>query len=213
MSGSGLLLLQASLRHVIQDTRNLTLRQLVVLVHVCIEQGNDWSVSGLAADISVPTPSVTRAIDALIEMGLVEKRTSADDLRKIVVSMTKTGRVYIARLGLRGFLRKMEPNANVEIGAFRCAERDRCAPSEMECRVGDALAARCRGIFGTTWSNDVRWAFARIAIATMRKPTEAMYARANAIEAKSKADLKHFDVTGFVGLAYQAMIDAAAKDA
>ena len=52
-------------------------------------------------------------------------------------------------------------------------------------------------------------AMARAAIKEMRDPTPEMYSIANAIEAKEKAHLKHFDVSGFCGLAYIAMIDAA----
>jgi hypothetical protein len=44
-------------------------------------------------------------------------------------------------------------------------------PSEMIEFVGSALAQACMERFGSTWSNDVRWKFARVAIEAMRKPT------------------------------------------
>lgn len=39
--------------------------------------------------------------------------------------------------------------------------------SEMIERVGEALAKACKEEFGSTWSNDVRWKFARAAIDAM----------------------------------------------
>lgn len=45
---------------------------------------------------------------------------------------------------------------------------------EMIERVGAALAKACLDEFGSTWSNDVRWKFARAAIGAMREPTDEM---------------------------------------
>ncbi|TBG78634.1 hypothetical protein ELG76_04260 [Rhizobium leguminosarum] len=41
-------------------------------------------------------------------------------------------------------------------------------------RVGERLRKECLEVFGSTWSNDVAWRFARAAIESLRKPTEAM---------------------------------------
>jgi hypothetical protein len=45
-------------------------------------------------------------------------------------------------------------------------------------QVGEALRNECRKVFGSAWSNDVAWRFARVAIEAMREPTEAMIAAA-----------------------------------
>jgi len=42
--------------------------------------------------------------------------------------------------------------------------RNTTPPTPMEVAIGDALAAECRAIFGSCWSNDVRWRLARAAL-------------------------------------------------
>jgi hypothetical protein len=42
-------------------------------------------------------------------------------------------------------------------------------PTPIERAVGNALAAECQAIFGSSWSNDTRWRLARAAITAMRK--------------------------------------------
>ena len=49
---------------------------------------------------------------------------------------------------------------------------------------------------------------ARAAVEAMRKPSPLMYTTANDMEVNYKRQLKSFDVFGFCGLTYVAMIDA-----
>lgn len=39
--------------------------------------------------------------------------------------------------------------------------------TDEEKRVGEALRAKCKAEFGSTWSNDIAWSFARVAIAAV----------------------------------------------
>ena len=47
---------------------------------------------------------------------------------------------------------------------------------EMVQRVAEALRAACLKEFGSTWSYDRAWAFARAAIEAMREPNDVMLA-------------------------------------
>jgi DNA-binding MarR family transcriptional regulator len=50
------------------------------------------SVGELATREQVRPPSMTRTVAALVEMGLVDRRTSTDDRRHVVVALTTNGR-------------------------------------------------------------------------------------------------------------------------
>lgn len=66
-------------------------------------------------------------------------------------------------------------------------------------RVGERLRKECLEVFGSTWSNDVAWRFARAAIEEMRLHTEAM----------ELAGDEHADRGAVV---WMAMIDASLKE-
>lgn len=66
-------------------------------------------------------------------------------------------------------------------------------------RVGEALRKECLEVFGSTWSNDVAWRFARTAIKAMREPTEAM---------KGATYMRDWEALEI----WQAMVDAALKE-
>jgi hypothetical protein len=66
-------------------------------------------------------------------------------------------------------------------------------PTELEEEVGEALAQECREIFGSSWSNEIKWKLARAAIAAVgrnllgdfdeikrRENTERLYHKAKA---------------------------------
>jgi hypothetical protein len=78
-------------------------------------------------------------------------------------------------------------------------------PDTMIERVGERLRAECLEVFGSTWSNDVAWRFARAAIEALREPTEAMEVAGD----KASYDYlpRHIAVT-----AYKAMVEAALKE-
>jgi long-chain acyl-CoA synthetase len=52
----------------------------------------DWAASVLADRLNVSRPSITGLVDGLVKRGLVERRPSADDRRRIDHVLTDAGR-------------------------------------------------------------------------------------------------------------------------
>jgi long-chain acyl-CoA synthetase len=52
----------------------------------------DWAASALADRLNVSRPSITGLVDGLVKRGLVERRPSADDRRRIDHVLTAAGR-------------------------------------------------------------------------------------------------------------------------
>jgi long-chain acyl-CoA synthetase len=53
--------------------------------------------SSLAAKLAVSRPTVTAVVDGLVERGLVDRRHSADDRRRVSVNLTDSGQQMLAR--------------------------------------------------------------------------------------------------------------------
>jgi long-chain acyl-CoA synthetase len=52
--------------------------------------------SSLAAKLAVSRPSVTAVVEGLVERGLVDRRHSAEDRRRVSVDLTESGRRMLA---------------------------------------------------------------------------------------------------------------------
>jgi long-chain acyl-CoA synthetase len=52
--------------------------------------------SSLAAKLAVSRPSVTAVVEGLVQRGLVDRRHSADDRRRVSVTLTETGHRMLA---------------------------------------------------------------------------------------------------------------------
>ncbi len=76
---------------------DLTLRQLGVLMRVEASK-HPLSVKDMAPDLNVSKPAITRAIDRLSDLGLVERRSSKLDRRLIEVRATAKGMSYLSKL-------------------------------------------------------------------------------------------------------------------
>ncbi|GAB4114482.1 MAG: hypothetical protein Fur005_42810 [Roseiflexaceae bacterium] len=50
-----------------------------------------WALSDLAARHHVAASTMSRTVDSLVERGLIERQTAADDRRKIVLTLTDAG--------------------------------------------------------------------------------------------------------------------------
>jgi long-chain acyl-CoA synthetase len=59
-----------------------------------LSQG-DWAASALADRLDVSRPSITSLVDGLVKRGLVERRPSTDDRRRIDHVLTPTGRTAL----------------------------------------------------------------------------------------------------------------------
>jgi DNA-binding MarR family transcriptional regulator len=80
------------------DEPDLTARQLAVLMTVYLSPP-PHTVRGLAAQLGVGKPAITRALDTLTRYGLVRRRKDESDGRNVLVQRTIKGSVYLADFG------------------------------------------------------------------------------------------------------------------
>ena len=85
----------ATLATVRADGPDLTTRQMALLLTVYLEPG-PHTVRGLAADLGVAKPVVTRALDTLGRLGLLKRTRDAADRRNVLVHRTVKGAVYLS---------------------------------------------------------------------------------------------------------------------
>lgn len=93
--------------HVRTDARDLTLRQLGVLLLLAGE-GERRTVRGLAAALAIQKPVVTRCADRLASLGLVRRLPDPVDGRSVLLAATAAGRRLVA--GLAAAMRRPEPS-------------------------------------------------------------------------------------------------------
>jgi DNA-binding MarR family transcriptional regulator len=77
---------------------DLSMRQLAVLLTIYIEPP-PHTVRGLAAQLQVTKPVITRALDTMGAMGLVARHRDETDRRNVLVRRTVAGALYLERLG------------------------------------------------------------------------------------------------------------------
>lgn len=82
---------------VMADRPDLTARQLAILFTVAMEAG-PHTVRGLAAQLNLSKPVVTRAIDALSRHDLVRRRPDERDLRSVLIERTPFGTQFLRDL-------------------------------------------------------------------------------------------------------------------
>ncbi|MGB8274668.1 MAG: MarR family transcriptional regulator [Alphaproteobacteria bacterium] len=87
-----------------RDAPDLTARQLAVLLDVYLGQP-PHTVRGLASELEIAKPAVTRALDRLCALDLVRRKTDPEDRRSILVQRTVKGSVFLSEFAeavLRG---------------------------------------------------------------------------------------------------------------
>jgi len=72
-----------------QPDSNMTCRQIAVLALVAEYPGE--SNKAIAETLNLPKPVVTRTADKLIELGLLKRRASIMDRRKVEMTVTPAG--------------------------------------------------------------------------------------------------------------------------
>lgn len=80
-----------------RDERDLSTRQLAVLLICALEEGQH-TVRGLALRLKIAKPSVTRAVDRLEEYGLAERMDDPRDRRSVLIVSTKAGQDFVSQL-------------------------------------------------------------------------------------------------------------------
>ena len=80
------------------DEPDLTARQMSMLLTIYL-QPPPHTVRGLAAKLGVTKPVISRALDTMGRMGLVERRVDKADRRNVLVHRTVAGALAVERLG------------------------------------------------------------------------------------------------------------------
>ncbi len=89
---------KVSLQQVQEDKRDLTLRQMAILLHIYLVPP-PHTVRGLAATLGVTKPVITRALDTMGEMVLVDRVRDERDRRSVIVRRTVGGALFLEKLG------------------------------------------------------------------------------------------------------------------
>jgi DNA-binding MarR family transcriptional regulator len=87
--------LAASVR---SDQTDFSARQLTVFLKVYLEAGTEHTVRGLAADLKVAKPAITRALDRLEEHDFAKREKDPKDGRSVIVKKTPAGNSYLGML-------------------------------------------------------------------------------------------------------------------
>src|SRR5918998_1376468 len=77
-----------------QDGPDLSARQLSVLLTVYLNDG-PHTVRGLAAELNVSKPAITRALDRLGELDLARRKVDPMDRRSVIVQRTLKGTAFL----------------------------------------------------------------------------------------------------------------------
>mgnify|MGYP005752775603 FL=1 len=89
---------KVTLEQVQRQGADLTMRQLAVLLEIYLVPP-PHTVRGLAATLNVTKPVITRALDTLGEMGLVDRVRDELDRRSVIVKRTVGGALFLEKFG------------------------------------------------------------------------------------------------------------------
>ncbi len=91
---------EAHLQCIRSHDPDLTSRQMSVLLSIYMTEP-PHTVRGLAAELNVSKPVITRALDTLSKMDFVKRKQDANDKRSILVQRTVKGAVFLSELSER----------------------------------------------------------------------------------------------------------------
>jgi DNA-binding MarR family transcriptional regulator len=74
---------------------DLSTRQMAILLTAYLVEG-PHSVRGLAADLSISKPAVSRALDRLGDLGFIRRVRDISDRRNVFVERTVAGSVFLS---------------------------------------------------------------------------------------------------------------------
>jgi DNA-binding MarR family transcriptional regulator len=92
-----------------RDGPDLSARQLGVFL-TCYLQEGAHTVRGLAADLNVSKPAITRALDRLGELDLARRKVDPMDRRSVLVQRTLKGAAFLR--DLRSIMAEANANSN-----------------------------------------------------------------------------------------------------
>ncbi|KQT53865.1 MULTISPECIES: MarR family winged helix-turn-helix transcriptional regulator [unclassified Aureimonas] len=94
------LLHQTALLQARDEEHDLTVRQTAILLTIYLE-APPHTVRGLAARLNVTKPVITRALDTMGGLELVERRRDPADKRNVLVRRTVKGSLHVAKMADR----------------------------------------------------------------------------------------------------------------
>ncbi len=94
------LLHRNALRQSRESDQDLTVRQTALLLTVYLEPP-PHTVRGLAGRLNVTKPVITRALDTMGRLDLLERRRDPQDMRNVLVRRTVAGSLYVSRMADR----------------------------------------------------------------------------------------------------------------
>jgi len=89
---------RVTVRMLQQSGPDLSARQTAVLLTVYLEDG-PHTVRGLAANLRVSKPAITRALDRLSIEGLLSRKTDDNDRRSVLILRTEKGSTFLHTFG------------------------------------------------------------------------------------------------------------------
>jgi len=89
---------QVSLGQVKSGATDLTMRQMAILLHIYLVPP-PHTVRGLAATLHVTKPVITRALDTMGEMGIVDRVRDDRDRRNVIIKRTLAGALFLEKFG------------------------------------------------------------------------------------------------------------------
>lgn len=89
---------QVTVRMLQQSGPDLSARQIAVLLTVYLEDG-PHTVRGLAENLRVSKPAITRALDRLSAEGLLSRKTDDNDRRSVLILRTEEGSTFLHAFG------------------------------------------------------------------------------------------------------------------
>ena len=104
-----------------RDGPDLSARQLGVLL-TCYLQDGAHTVRGLAAELNVSKPAITRALDRLGELDLARRKVDPMDRRSVLVQRTLKGTAFLRDLrGIMAEASTKKPGGSQESSARKAA--------------------------------------------------------------------------------------------
>lgn len=76
-------------------SREMSLRQLTVLMLLASESENPWTVRALARKTGLSKPVITRAMNTLSKLGFAIRTKDANDGRSVFLSVTLRGQDFL----------------------------------------------------------------------------------------------------------------------
>ncbi len=107
-----------------RDGPDLSARQLAVFL-TCYLQEEGHTVRGLASELNVSKPAITRALDRLGELDLARRKVDPLDRRSVLVQRTLKGAAYLREI--RSIMGEAAPAARKEASEERAPRAGRRA--------------------------------------------------------------------------------------